>query len=370
MGSRRNQPFSARRGPAATLLLVAAGVSACLVAAPRALADPPTFSSIPQDLIIEASQTEGAYVDFTLPTATDDNGAPEVNCDSNPGDWFPVGATTVTCTATDAVTDETSSASFQVRVLPKAQEQTASGAVTALFYYTKSTDSTGFTQYKNVSLTILRSGTIAYSGAVPPYPGESGASIYPAGYGQTRSVAVRDLDGDGEPEVLLDLYWGGAHCCFWSDVYRYDGSGYSVAHHFWGDLGYRLADVSGDGRPEFVSGDDRFAYAFSAFAFSLFPIQIWSYQSGQFTNVTRHYPARIRRDAARSWHYYLRLRRAHYETEGAAAAWAADEYLLHHQTLVWRRLKPLARAGRLQGNYGPVRFLRKLRLFLRHQDYG
>jgi hypothetical protein len=31
---------------------------------------------------------------------------------------------------------------------------------------------------------------------------------------------VRDLDGDGEPEVLVDFYWGGVHCCFYTDVYR------------------------------------------------------------------------------------------------------------------------------------------------------
>jgi hypothetical protein len=45
------------------------------------------------------------------------------------------------------------------------------------------------------------------------------------------------------------------------------------------------------------------------------------------------------------------MRRAHYETEGALAAWAADQYLLHRRSLVWKRLGALARGGTLTGGY-------------------
>lgn len=38
---------------------------------------------------------------------------------------------------------------------------------------------------------------------------------------QGNPVKVRDLDADGEPEVLLGLYTGGAHCCFYTLVFRY-----------------------------------------------------------------------------------------------------------------------------------------------------
>ena len=349
------------------LLVVVAGAVWLLIAAPEALADPPVFSSVPQNVLVEATGLDGAYVDFTPPTARDDNWTPDSSCDWDPGDLFPVGLTTVTCTATDVATDETSFTSFDVRVLPHAQEEATSGPVQALVYYTKTTDSIGFPTFKNLSLTILRGGTIASSGSVPS---AGGVALLPSGYGVSRSVAVRDLDGNGEPEVLLDLYWGGAHCCYFTDVYRYDGTEYARTRHAWGDAGYRLSDLNGDGRPEFISGDDNFAYAFSDYGDSAFPIQVWSYDSGQFTDVTRQYPALILRDAARHWHSYPRLRRAHRDTEGALAAWAADEYLLHNQSLVSRRLTPLARTGRLQGNYAPKNFPHKLRLFLLHHGYG
>ncbi len=42
----------------------------------------------------------GAHVDFYV-TADDDCGCPHVTCIPEPGSWFPVGTTTVTCTATD-----------------------------------------------------------------------------------------------------------------------------------------------------------------------------------------------------------------------------------------------------------------------------
>lgn len=368
MRSSRNSPPNRLSSPGVVLLLTAVLLAlSLLVAAPAALADPPVFTSVPQDILVEATSADGTTVNFALPTANDDNGDPDVSCDSNPGDLFPIGQTTVTCTATDVATDEITSTSFEVRVLPKAQEEAASGTVRALFYYTKTRDSTGFETFKNLSLTILRGATIAYSDSIPSI---RGVPLYPAGYGQSRSVAVRDLDGNGEPEVLLDLYSGGAHCCYFTDIYRYDGTAYQLNTHAWGDVGYRLVDLSGDGRPEFLSGDDRFAFAFSDYADSAFPIRIWLYNSGQFTNITRQYPALIRRDAARDWRADRPLRRAHRDTEGVLAGWAADEYLLHHQKLVSRRITPLARTGKLKGNFAPRHFLHKLRLFLTHHGYG
>jgi hypothetical protein len=369
-GHRR--PRSSRRARAALgLALAGALVAACALAFPEdSRADPPAFTFVPADILVEADSEAGfASVEFTTPTATDDNGDPYVDCDYVSGADFEVGTTTVTCTAEDFETGERSSVSFKVRVLAYAQEEAAAGGVNALLYYTQTKDSFGGRVFKNVRLTIIRKGAIAYQGAVPRYPGHSSLSVNPAGYGENQSVFVRDLDGDGEPEVRLDLFWGGAHCCFWTDVYRYTGSTYQLRPHLWGNATYWLKDLGGDGRLEFVSSDDRFAYAFSAFAFSYLPVQIWSYRGGGFKDVTRRFPRQIRADSAHTWRGFLRLRRARYETEGALAAWAADQYLLGHRALVWKRLGPLARAGKVSGDYPPKLFLRKLRVFLHRHGY-
>ena len=44
---------------------------------------------------------------------------------------------------------------------------------------------------------------------------------WPGGVVDDSSVDVRDLDGDGEPEVLVKLYSGGANCCLSSLIFRY-----------------------------------------------------------------------------------------------------------------------------------------------------
>jgi hypothetical protein len=363
---------SAPRPGLLVLALLAALAAGCVLAYPQvSRADPPVFTSVPANILVEADSEAGfASVEFPTPAATDDNGDPYVSCDPVSGSDFEVGTTIVTCTAEDPETGEQSSVSFSVRVLPYAQEDASADGVNALLYYTQTKDRFGQTIFKNVRLTIIRRGTIAYQAPVPRYPGHGILPVNPAGYGDRRSIFVRDLDGDGEPEVRLDLFWGGAHCCFWTDVYRHAGSSYMMSRHFFGDASYRLADLNHNARPEFVSSDYRFGYAFTAFAFSTFPLQIWSYQQGHFKDVTRRYPGQIRRDAAHWWSRQGSLRRQDFPTGGLLAAWAADQYLLHHKALVWKRLGALARAGEISSDYRPQVFLRRLRRFLARLGYA
>jgi hypothetical protein len=72
------------------------------------------------------------------------------------------------------------------------------------------------------------------------------------------AVRVRDLDG-GEPEVLLDMYSGGAHCCSVLLVLRYDAAvrTYRSKLLSFGNYGYRLVDLDRDGLPELSAYDER-----------------------------------------------------------------------------------------------------------------
>jgi hypothetical protein len=77
---------------------------------------PPTIVGLPGDMDLVTTDPAGAVLDYLLPTATDDRDpAPTVTCDPAPGDVAQVGATTVTCTATDA-TGNAASGSFSVVV--------------------------------------------------------------------------------------------------------------------------------------------------------------------------------------------------------------------------------------------------------------
>lgn len=47
-----------------------------------------------------------------------------------------------------------------------------------------------------------------------------------------------------------------------------------------GDAQYRLRDYDCDGLPEFKTGDTQFAYKWSSFASSGFPVQVFSLRPG------------------------------------------------------------------------------------------
>jgi HYR domain len=79
---------------------------------------PPTLSNVPANIQAEANSPGGSVVNFAAPTATDNVDGPiaAVNCAPASGSTFPLGTTTVTCSATDAH-GNTGSASFTVRVV-------------------------------------------------------------------------------------------------------------------------------------------------------------------------------------------------------------------------------------------------------------
>jgi len=228
------------------------------------------------------------------------------------------------------------------------QETVASGGVSATLSYDEVKGQYGFESASNLVLTISRRGTVLLTQKVPPYSKqESRVQPNNAYFTSRKSVWIRRLDGSPDPEVALDLNWGGAHCCEWTRVYRYNaGSGrYTVAQHLWGDPGYRLQQVQG--HPLFVSADDAFAYAFTDFADSLFPVQLWSYTNGKFTNMTRHYPTLISPDAAKLWAGFRNAQRAHREPRGWLAAWAADEFALGYGAQTTAQLNQVAASGAL-----------------------
>jgi hypothetical protein len=253
---------------------------------------------------------------------------------------------------------------------PPREQAVLANVRVALFYSVKK--KTVPRTFTNFRIQIARDDVVLLEQAVPPYPGRESYGVEPANYGEKRSIFVRDLDGDGEPEVLLDLYWGGAHCCFWSRVYRYDQAGrYRVSLHFWGNPSYRLRDLNADSKPELVTADDRFAYRFASFAFSGLPVRIWSYAAGRFTDATRRFPKQIAGDAGRQWRLYRGPGLKYHETRGFLAAWAADEYLLGRGKQVDKALRLALRRGDLSGSFprDPSAFIRQLKRFLRATGY-
>jgi hypothetical protein len=252
-------------------------------------------------------------------------------------------------------------------------ETASSGMVTATLSFTVSSQNT----YPTKTLTISRSGQAVYNEAVASsYCGALGNTSeqqYCApGYGPPghSSVHVVELEPGGEPSVVLDLYTGGAHCCSVEQVFSFDPAAgtYVLSQRNFGDPGERLVDLGHDGRVEFLTADDSFAYAFTDFAHSGLPIKILTFAGGRFTDATRHYPKLIARDAA----MYLKAFKHNLSNgEGLVAAWAADEENLGHRKLVTSTLAKYLKAGDLRGGtYAPgQKFIRALNKLLKKDAY-
>jgi hypothetical protein len=231
-----------------------------------------------------------------------------------------------------------------------------------------------------VRLAVARAGVQVFDQRVLPLrrPGAWNEPIgvfRKSGERNARTITLRDLNGDGEPEILLDFWFGGAHCCYWLRIYRWDASSgtYTNTAHFWGNVSYDLKDVSQAGRLELVTADDRFAYAFTSFAGSGFPLQIWDYHSARLVNTTRSYPDLIARDAAQQWKWYGQARRQSSEVRGLLAAWAADEALLGHggTAFAWLKRHSFVLSGLFdeQQSGSTQSYLKHLRAFLRRTAY-
>ncbi|HYX13193.1 MAG TPA: hypothetical protein VE944_02275 [Nostoc sp.] len=124
-------------------------------------------------------------------------------------------------------------------------------------------------------------------------------------------------------------------------IYRYDNKSqkYIKIRHEWGNGGYRLRDLDKDGLPEFDSQDDHFAYAFTAYAGSGYPLQIWHYRQGKMVDVTRRYPKLISNHASELWQTYTQARQQGDDGKGFLAAYLADKYLLGQGQDGWRRVQ-------------------------------
>jgi hypothetical protein len=224
----------------------------------------------------------------------------------------------------------------------RATTETASlGTTSATFTYEKTGDLTS----TGMDVAITRNGVVAYTG-VATAPGCETPYCWPAGGVEASpSLKVADLDGDGEPEVLVDLYTGGAHCCVIAEVLRFDGTTYTAATRNFADFGYML-----DGGT-FVTGDARFAYAFASFADSAFPVRLLTYGAAGWRDVTRAHPDTLTADAAR-WLKAYKKRRSGTRALGLLAAYVADAYRLGRRDAADAFLAAELRAGRLRADQG------------------
>ncbi len=252
-----------------------------------------------------------------------------------------------------------------------ATTQTAqAGNVTATFTFQGK-----FPNYTGQTLEIAQGGTVFYDEPVTSkFCGDECAPL--SAVTSKSAVSVVDLEHDGQPDVVLDLYSGGAHCCTIAQVFSFDPGTmtYGETETNFGDPGARIVDLRHNGRYEFLTADDTFAYEFTDYAGSGMPIKILRFTNGGFLNVTRNFPRLVAKDAA----FWLKSFKGmagdgYQDSAGVIAAWAADEDRLGHVKLVNTYLAQQAKLGHLNSPLYPQasgqRFIVKLKRFLRAHGY-
>lgn len=196
--------------------------------------------------------------------------------------------------------------------------------------------------------------------------GIAGASLY-----------VRDLDGDGEPEVVVDRWMSGSVCCTGSTtVHRLDDGAYAAVRPKRMGSRYRLRDLDSDGVPELVSDDPRFFTRFAPRVFGSFlPIRVHRYRWGRFTEVTAEHPGAVRADRAtlidllrRHEHRLDRGIRSRAENRGVVRsllpALVADDRTLGERRTGRARLRRAVSRGDVSRRY-----VRRVSRFLRRAGY-
>ncbi len=250
-------------------------------------------------------------------------------------------------------------------------ERITNGPTEVEFTYEKRS---AFPQYSKMRIRISRDGTELVDQAVP----RCDVGCIPAARFQRKlAVRFRDLDEQGEPEVLLTIFTGGANCCIRSFLYDYRDTTESYRRIVmdWGRRGYSLRDFNRDGIVEFDGADIRFDYNFSCTACNISPLRIWHFRQGSYRDVTRRFPRRIAADLKQVRRLYLRYRDdGGFAVRGILPAYAADQCLLGRCERGFRVLERAARRGEFdekEGTFGPSgqAFVRKVKRFLRRAGY-
>lgn len=258
-------------------------------------------------------------------------------------------------------------------------ETATNGVVTAELSYVKrerGRQGFRFIEYRDFRVKISRAGVVLYD---QPVGAPCDQFCTPTESALTRKhVGLRDVNADGEPEAIVDLFTGGASCCVLVLAYGYDAlaNTYRRATLDTGG-GFVVRDLDEDGVLELVGDDFRFRGLFTCGACGPRPIRIWHYSLRRFEVVTSDFPGKIREHARRMRRFYLRVRRRDEAAfvKGALTPLAADLCLLDRCGRGFRVVRGAIRRGELDRrsifDVSPLgtNYLRALKRFLRRTGY-
>ena len=152
----------------------------------------------------------------------------------------------------------------------------------------------------------------------------------------TGGVSLQDLDTNGTPEVIVETYSGGAHCCTNFKIYTWSNNQFIEQDTgFLDGSGGEFTDLDEDGKIEFVTSDNSFLYKFSSYAASFPPSLVLSFRNGELQDTTRQHPNELRSRAWQMYQSFLEAKKGNYPVNGFLAGYVAQKALLGEYQQGW-----------------------------------
>lgn len=100
-------------------------------------------------------------------------------------------------------------------------------------------------------------------------------------------ISLEQFQPGGSKYYLFQLYSGGAHCCSSLLITEIrDNKFIALDTGFYGNSGYVIEDLNKDGTKEIISGNDMFAYAFTNYSETRFPLRVDKFENGKLKDIT------------------------------------------------------------------------------------
>ena len=154
-------------------------------------------------------------------------------------------------------------------------------------------------------------------------------------------AGVVRLTRDGDPQIVVTSFSGGAHCCTstWILSRPAGAAAWTIIE---ADLldgsGYWVEDVDGDGALELMSVDNRFLYSFDSYAGSFAPIKIARLIDGKIEDVTDRpeMKSRLAQDLA-GLEFSAKNNKDLWKSNGFLVGWVASKIRLGQGDDAWAK---------------------------------
>lgn len=197
---------------------------------------------------------------------------------------------------------------------------------------------------KDLTVKVESAGAVAFDGALPACRPDCGESFG----GTAAELRIRDLDGDGTQEVLVDRFISGDICCSDSTtVVALLGGAWTALRPVRFGSAADLKDMDGDGDPDLVGDDPRFFTRFAPRVLGVFlPLRVHRYEgNGVFADITMALRPQLRAQRKEFLSYLPGTPKG--VTRAALPSIAALDHLLGEHGRAARRFSAAVRAGRI-----------------------